>query len=90
MIHLNKGEGKPHEWLTEDQFKERYPDLHRILNEHRDYRQEGERLKNVRVNKSITLRKMSEISGISIADLSRIESGKREATQAEIDQYCML
>lgn len=81
MIHLNKGDGE-HEWITEDEFKKRYPEIDLSPSKPDD------RLRRIRIKKRITLRQLSEHSGLSIADLSRIERGLIRG-QNEIDRFAM-
>ena len=52
-----------------------------------DYRLIGERLKKARIEKGITQEKLAELMKISIAYVSRIETGK---TQINLKEICLL
>ena len=70
MIHVNKGD-QPHEWLTEKDFEQKYPNL--LLNIELVKRQKG--LRERREAAGITLRQLSDKLGIAATALSDIEIG---------------
>ena len=82
MIHVNRGD-KPHEWLTDEQFKAKYPDAHRAMHEPRPYEKEGRALKQHRIDKRLTLRKFAPLMGLSPSELSRYEIGKENPAEIE-------
>lgn len=81
MIHINKGENNPHEWITEEEFKERYPQLVPV-----ESTEIGERLRKARMGKKITLRDFGQLTGLGALKISEIEHGRvREPEKADID-----
>lgn len=83
MIHIHTRDG--HEWLTEEQFKEKHPALHAAIHTPRPFNEGGEKIKRLRQKYDMTLRELSKATGISLGDLSAIETGRVEATQEQID-----
>lgn len=80
MIHMNKG-GLPHEWLTEEQFKERYPDLDFGPPKFAD---EAKRIQEYRRAGRILLREISAHLGISHVEASKIDLGYVRATPEQL------
>lgn len=72
MIHMNKGD-QPHEYLTEEEFAKRFPDLVKKPND--TPRTKAIRLK--RKTLELSLRKLSELTGnlLDPATLSQFENG---------------
>ena len=72
MIHMNKGD-QPHEYLTEEEFAKRFPDLVKKPND--TPRTKAIRLK--RKTLELPLRKLSELTGnlLDPATLSQFENG---------------
>ena len=83
MIHIHTRDG--HEWLTEEQLKEKYPALHAAVFAPRPFNEGGEKIKALRKKHNLTVRKLAKAAGIGLADLSSIETGRVEATQEQID-----
>ena len=81
MIHINNGDNS-HEWLTEEEFKERFPEID--LTDRRT--EESQRLRKIRTKKRITMREMSKLTGLSVIEISDIERGRIRDQQA-IDKY---
>jgi translation elongation factor EF-Tu-like GTPase len=82
MIHLNTGnDSSKHEWVTEEEFKKRFHDLHKSLNEPVD-----DTLRKVRMKKRVTIREMIKATGLGADVISRIERGKIR-DQKLIDTY---
>lgn len=55
-----------------------------------DYKLIGERLKKARIKKGYTQEKLSEIINVSIAYLSRIETGATHINLKRLNQICSL
>lgn len=55
-----------------------------------DYKVIGERLKKVRIKKGYTQEKLAEILNVSIAYISRIETGKTQISLKRLDELCSL
>lgn len=89
MIHLNKGEGKPHEWITEEEFAKRHPELSKELNKPIDENAHGQKLKALRIKKRLTLREFSKRTGFSPSEVCDYERGRKEITAEINDKYCM-
>ncbi len=83
MIHLNKGEKEPHEWISKEEFAKRYPDLVKSLKEKTE-----NPLAKIRAKKRITVRQLSKISGLTIQEIIGIETDKIK-DQKMIDKYIM-
>jgi hypothetical protein len=72
MIHLNTGDdSSKHEWVTEEEFKKRFPDLHKSLNEPVD----NDLLRKTRIKKRVMLKDMVKATGLERDVLSGIEQG---------------
>lgn len=83
MIHINTGNNSSkHEWLTDEEFKERFPDLHKTLNEP----VVDDLLRKTRIKKRVMLKDIVKATGLERDVLSKIEQGKVK-DQKLIDIY---
>lgn len=55
-----------------------------------DYKLIGERLKKIRIEKGITQEKLAELMKVSIAYVSRIETGKTNINLKRLNEMCTL
>ncbi len=55
-----------------------------------DYKLMGERLKKARIQKGYTQEKLAEIMKVSIAYISRIETGKTHVNLKRLNELCMV
>lgn len=83
MIHLHTRDG--HEWLTADELKEKHPALHAAVFAPRPFNEGGEKIKRVRKKYGLSVMELARRSGIRLADLSAIETGRIEATTEQVD-----
>jgi len=88
VVHINRG-NKPHEFLTDEQFKERYPKLWDRLQPGL-WESEGKKLREIRKSKSITLREMAKRLNINPSDLSDIEFGRVKAPDDLKSKYLTI
>lgn len=80
MIHLNKSDGQ-HEWVTEEEFKKRFPDIDLSV-------PKGSQVfKNRRIKKGIKMRDMAEHLGITVTELSRMEKDDLNFKPPLLDKY---
>ena len=86
MIHLNKGDAA-HEWLSEEQLKQKYPDLHAKMHRPRPYAELGFRLKAQRLKHRITLLEFSRRVGLSAQQISAYERGYEFASIDVVMKY---
>ena len=56
----------------------------------RDYKIIGKRIKNARLNKNLTQEKLAEMLNISIAYLSRVETGTTKINLKRLDEICKI
>jgi len=84
MIHLDYADGTS-AWLTDDQLKEKHPELYAIIRAPRPFNEGGEKIKKLRQKHDMSVRELAKAAGIGLADLSSIETGRVEATQEQID-----
>jgi hypothetical protein len=89
MIHLNKGEGIPHEWITNEEFESRYPQLAKLIKEPVDENEHGQKLKAMRVKRRLTIRALSQATGFECAEICDFESGRKNITPEINDRYCI-
>ena len=89
MIHIDFADGHS-EWLTDEQLKEKYPDLHAALRKPAPLKEYGDMLKKIRQRRDISLREMSKRIGCKASDLSNIEQGYVEATAEQVEAYQRL
>jgi len=87
MIHINRG-NMPHECLTDDEFKERYPELHDSINQPRPWEYMGNALSRERRCAGITIRELAKRLNMTMTDLSAIETGRVEPTNKFMSRYC--
>lgn len=83
MIHIDTAEGG--RWLTEEQFKEEFPELYGVMRAPRPFNESGERIRDLRKKHGMTVIEMARAAGIPLAEYSAIESGYEEPTQEQID-----
>ena len=86
LIHINKGE-EPHEWITREEFKKRYPDLYAELSRPIVPDSPGQKLREKRIQKRITIRKLIELSGLTASEICSIENGRIEVTADIENKY---
>lgn len=89
MIHLDFSDGTSI-WLTEEELKEQYPELHALRSQpapHKDY---GAKLRNIRIKHDLTLREMAKRIGCSASELCNVEQGRSEASMELIEEYQRL
>jgi len=89
MIHLDLADGTS-EWLTDDQLKEKYPELYLALRKPASYAEYGGKLRGIRVQQEVTQLEMARLLGISVSAISDIEQGRIEPTQEQVDAYGTL
>jgi len=87
MIHLNFGPDKPHEWVTEEEFKRRYPKLWAHIDAPRPFQEIGKEYWDLRREARITLREMSKKIGVPVSTLCDMEQGRTQFTEAIIKEY---
>lgn len=66
--------------------KAEFPAEYAAIYAPRPFNEGGERIKALRKKHGMTLLELKRATGISIAELSRIETGVVEATQEQIDR----
>lgn len=55
-----------------------------------DYKIIGERLKKIRIKKGYTQEQLAEIMEVSVAYVSRIETGKTQLSLKRLDELCSI
>lgn len=88
MILLDTTDGP--EWLTEEQFEAKYPELYSELRKPAPWKNYGRRLKYLRVKANMTVKEVAKLLCIGIAEVSDIEHGRVEATHDQVQVYQML
>jgi len=89
MIHLNKGENQPHEWITTEEFEKRFPELAKEINKPVDENEHGQKLKALRIKKGLTLRVFAKRTGFRPSEICDYERGRKEITTEINDRYCI-
>ena len=89
MIHIDFADGHS-EWLTDEQLKEKCPELHAHMHRPIPHKEYGAKLKAIRIKRALTLREMSKRIGCSGAELSDIERGVTPATVEQVEAYQRL
>jgi len=86
MIHVNTGDGK-HEWLTDEQLKERNPAAHAALHQPTPYKEYGEKMARIRKSAGMTIRELAKAMGMRLGEVSGIETGRIQPTGEQVDLY---
>ena len=89
MIHLNKGENQPHEWITWEEFEKRYPNLAKEIKRPVDKNEHGQKLKALRQKKQMTISELAYWTGFGCAEICDIEQGRKQITPEINDTYCL-
>ena len=87
MIHLNFGHDKPHEWVTEEEFKKRYSKLWAHINAPRPFQEIGKEYWDLRRKARFTLREMSKKLNVPISTLCDMEQGRKQFTEDVVKEY---
>lgn len=89
MIHVDYADGTS-AWLTDEQLKERHPELYAALRRPAPYVAEGEKLRKIRVSMDYSVREVARMLGIKAAEVCDIELGRVAPTQSVVDFYGRL
>ena len=89
MIHLDYADGTS-AWLTDEQLKEKHPELYASLRQPEPYKEYGNRLKAIRQKKDYTIRELAKMLGLTGKELCDIELGRAEPPQRVVDFYGRL
>lgn len=89
MIHLDYADGTS-AWLTDEQLKEKHPELYAKLRQPVPYAEYGRKLRNLRVKNDCSLRELAKLAGVRASELSDIELGRVMPSQEIVDIYGTL
>jgi ribosome-binding protein aMBF1 (putative translation factor) len=88
MIHINRGDGN-HELLSDDEFQSRYPEAYTNLKRPAPFEQFGKIMSRYRKDADISLRELAKKLDVRPSELSAIELGRVEITDALHARYLM-
>ncbi len=89
MIHLDYADGTS-AWLTDDQLKEKHPELYVKLRAPVPFAEYGRKLRDMRVKYNFSIKEVAKFLDMGLAAISDIERGKVEAPPAVVDCYSIL
>jgi ribosome-binding protein aMBF1 (putative translation factor) len=89
MIHLDYADGTS-EWLTDEQLKEKHPELYAKLRQPEPYREHGQKLKAIRQQNDYSIRELAKMLKVKGSDVCDIEQGRVMPSQDTVDFYGRL
>lgn len=89
MIHLDYADGTS-AWLTDEQLKEKHPELYAKLRQPTPHKEYGEKLKQIRQNHNLTIREMAKLTNCKASYLCDVELGRIAAPMDLVEEYQRL
>lgn len=89
MNHIDFADGTS-AWLTDEQLKQQYPDLHANLMQPQPHKEYGQKLKTMRQKRDYCISELAKMLNMKISKISDIEQGKVMPSQEVVDFYGTL
>jgi ribosome-binding protein aMBF1 (putative translation factor) len=89
MVHIDYADGTS-AWLTDEQLKEKHPEIYAKLRVPVPYADYGRKLRDLRVKNDFSLKELADLLRMPVSELSAIETGKVVPSQEVVDFYGTL